>query len=248
MASFTFEITGVAPVRELIAGIMDRYPRAVREAVNHLVASTRLREIDEIKSVYHSPVPYTTGGVMYRPMRTDADLDKAGVALRGSPDYGTLLGEGTIRYLPPTIEERERRHKPFEKGVIFSAANAAANLIGPGDYLVPGPHQIYFDANGNIKAGIIGKIASDLGFRGATPTLEANRSFFLRKIGNIRGIFERAILNRAGDEGRPLLVFQAVRAAPRYSEIFDFFGVGQQHMESKYAEYFGEALDNAIGR
>lgn len=246
MTTASFEVRGLADVRELVAGILQTYPRAVREGVNHLVASTRLREIDEIKAVYQQPVPYTTAGVLYRAMRTDGDFDRAGVYFRGSAGYGGTEGVGAVRYLPPTVEGRARRHKPFENAVIASAANAEAQILSAGDYLVPGPYPFYRDTNGNVKAAIIGKIAADLGLPGATRTGVANRSFFLAKIGTLRGIFERSI--SAGVVGRPLLVFAATSRAPSYEQRFDFFGVGERHLESKYREYFGQALDRAIGR
>lgn len=246
MATVTVELRGVSAVRELLVGAMERYPSAVREAVNHIVASTRLKEIAEITRVYNAPVPYTRRGVVYRPMRTDTDLDRARVALSGSASTGAdEPGAGTIRYLPPTVEGRRRRHKPFEVAIINSTENARLNILSATDYLIPGPHAIYRDTNGNIKAAIHGKIAADLGVGGVAPTPPESRTFFLAKIAGIRGIWEKT-LSRDGVFGRPLLVFVANPTAPQYGMMFDFPAVGEAHIEAVYRDYLNRAIDHAL--
>lgn len=244
MAALSIDVTGLEDARATMARLLDEYGPAVRKAVNHTVASTRLREIEEINRVYDRPVPFTTGGVYYTPMRTEDGIPPARVALKGDAMFG---GYGAVAYLGPTIEGRARRHKRFEKAVHFSSENARLGIMGANEYLVPGPHAIYVDGYGNIKAGIIGKISSDLGFRGATPTLPANRSFFLAKRGNTRGIFERA-MNSAGDTLRPLLVFTITTSPPQYRKMFAFWEVGDAHIRAKYNEYFGQALDELLRR
>lgn len=152
------------------------------------------------------------------------------------------------KYLQPQVQGGERGHKRFEKALI------ARGIMESGEYAIP--TKDILDAFGNVKGGLSLKILSGLGAAETVAGYTANasssrrskkkgnaRRFFVAKIANTRGIWERK--GTAFGVGiRPVFVF--VTKAPTYQKRLDFYNIAQQVVADQYLTNFGRAIDDAI--
>lgn len=152
------------------------------------------------------------------------------------------------KYLQPQVQGGSRGHKRFEKALI------ARGLMDSGEYAIPTKDVL--DAFGNVKGGLSLKILSGLGAAETVSGVTANatssrrskkkgnaRRFFIAKIANTRGIWERK--GTAFGVGiRPVFVF--VNKAPAYQKRLQFFDIATKTMEQNYQANFGRAIDEAI--
>lgn len=152
------------------------------------------------------------------------------------------------KYLQPQVQGGVRGHKRFEKALI------ARGIMDSSEYAIP--TKDILDAFGNVKGGLSLKILSGLGAAETVSGTTANatssrrskkkgnaRRFFVAKIANTRGIWERK--GTAFGVGiRPVFVF--VTKAPNYQQRLDFFGIAEKTMGDRYLINFGRAIDDAI--
>jgi hypothetical protein len=151
------------------------------------------------------------------------------------------------RYMQPAVMGGTRKHKRFEKALI------ARGLMDQSKYAIPRPDVV--DNNGNVKGAQVMRILSGLGaaetYAGVTANAsnskrsraKNNKRFFVAKIGNAEGVWERK--TSAFGSGVKLW-FLFVDSAPKYKQRLDFFGIAQQVMADHYEQEFMTALDHAI--
>lgn len=150
-------------------------------------------------------------------------------------------------YMRPAVYGGQRKHKRFEKALI------GRGLMKSGQYAIPRPDVL--DSHGNVKGSQIMRILSGLGAAETMAGYTANASnsrrsraknnkrFFVAKIGNAEGVWER---KQSAFGSGVKLWFLFVDSAPQYEQKLDFFGIAERVVNENYADEFKSALDYAI--
>ena len=150
-------------------------------------------------------------------------------------------------YLRPLVYGGQRKHKRFEKALI------ARGLMRSNQYAIPRPSVL--DSHGNVKGAQVMRILSGLGAAETVLGYTANASnsrrsraknnkrFFVAKIGNAEGVWER---QQSAFGSGVKLWFLFVDSAPQYSPGLDFFGIAERTMTEWYGFEFAAAMDKAI--
>lgn len=182
----------------------------------------------EIERVFDRPTPWIKRGVVVEPAREGDLLHEPAVAWVGWRDNGMAVGPGDV--LRAQIVGGTRRQKRFEK------------LLGlpPDRIAVPGKWA-QLDAYGNLSAGLIVRVLSDLRLFGETGyianrvrTREERRQarvnskpsrrarpgrYFIVSPGSEHNQLSPGIYDKKGPGGAPLLIIAFVRMA-RYRPRF----------------------------
>jgi hypothetical protein len=196
-----------ARLRQDLAREQDRVLRATRRAVYELAHRSVAEIKAEMRQVFDRPTPWVLNGVYVAPRR---DENSAEVAWKPGGGSKAIPAEKILR---AQVEGGARRQKRFER-----LLGLPANRIA-----VPGKWA-ELDAYGNLKAGQIVKILSDLRLFGEVGYLanRRNRSrgrrrretYFMIPPGSEHPQLWPGIYRYANDMGgAPLLVIAFVRAA-----------------------------------
>jgi len=262
--------SGVEALGRSLTNLQQReIPFAVVKGLTRTAKDIQTAEVEEIKSVFDRPKPWTLRSVFVKPA-TKSDFTAA-VWLKDDATYvnyaGKIVGgnvgkSGTpaAKYLLPQIYGGGRNLKRFEMVLQY------ANVLPPGMYCVPGGGAD-LDVYGNIKAGQIIQIISyfrgfrEEGYRSnitnarkaklKKPTAKrSGYEYFAIKTTNGRfgrnlkpGIYRRTNFNLSGSAIKPIVMF--VRK-PTYQPRFDFFGVADKVANQMMMRNVQAALDDAL--
>lgn len=127
----------------------DDIPAAIVKALNNTAYKARADVIEEMKSVFFRPTPYTLRSVLYEKATKDKLYSRVYI---NNEATGTSLSP--LQYLFPQIEGGERNRKGMEKLL------ERKYIILPHQYLMP--LEVPFDRYGNVRAGVIQRIISGL--------------------------------------------------------------------------------------
>lgn len=246
---------------------------ATTDAINKTARNVMYEEIEDIKSKFDRPTPFTLRSMYIKPAVARDPV--ATVWLKD--DFG--LSE---HYLNPNIFSGPRRLKRFESKL------RRVGVLPHGMFIVPG-EACPLDAFGNIQRGMIQQVLSYLsaaedvaGF--SQNTTGKTRKGLERRIGrrvfnapgisgqlvvyrgdqfttsrvrlgkdgkNVSfysrlpqpGIWVRAVFARGGDSIRPLFIF--VRQ-PTYRARWDFFGTARKTIDERFPTHFAAAWQQAV--
>lgn len=239
----------VRQVTKMLTGVQKKHvPFAQSLAINKTAQLVKEAEREEMKRVLDRPTPFTLNGLMMRPSNKRNLV--ASVWLK---DW-TPKGTAAEKYLMPHIKGGGRNVKRFER--LFQRIGA----LPPGYYAVPGA-AAEIDGNGNMSRGQIVQIISyfkafpEQGYK-ANITDKKKRSlakggknkrgyayFIARPGGHLHpGIWRRDHFAN-GSSVKPIVMF--VRA-PRYREIYDFYGVANRVARQHFADEYRKAMNYAL--
>lgn len=236
----------VDTVSPMLSKIERQLPFATALALTRTAQVARGALQAEMARVFVGPTRWTLGGIGLQPA-TKTNL-KSRVYLKDDAGKGVP----PAKYLQPEVEGGGRRYKRFE------VALQRRGVLPPGWYAVPG-RALELDGAGNVRAGVVTKILSDLGAFGEVG-YTANRvtKRQARESGGARA-YKRASRYFAvppGKAGTPgiyekrgdglALLFLFVRA-PKYSPRFKFYDVAQAAADRAFPAEFDRALRQAIG-
>lgn len=220
-------------------------PFALAKGLTMTARDVREGMKDEIRSTFDSPVQMTVNSVLYRPASKD-NLE-ASVFIRDEATKGTP----PVKYLSPQIQGGARKVKRFERAL------RATGILAEGMFAVPAKGYP-LDQHGNIPAGTITRILSELRSNVVDPTQNLPRS---RTAGNRgskkhkrltrffavslkRGRLPPGIYERWGTKAiRAVMMF--VRA-PTYTKRFQFYERANQIARRRLRPNLFAALRVAI--
>lgn len=204
-------------------------PFALAYALTKAMQSAKDAEVETMRQVFDRPTRYTLNALAVIPA-TKNDL-RAVLHVR---EFG---GTPAWKYLGPQIHGGPRRKKGFERAL------ERAGILRSDEFAVPS-RLAPLDGNGNMKAGIITRILSDVG---ANPDPMSNTAaaqrrkrqskgkgtyFVLRDRGGVpNGIYFRLGLR----DIRPILLFTA---PPQYQPRFPYYDVARAIVPKAAAEHF----------
>ncbi len=189
--------------------------KAIKRALDKTAFEARDAAKAEIKRVFDRPVPFTQNAIYTQASKPDK-LE----ALVGIKDQ-SVIGTPAAKYLQPQMAGGQRRHKRFEKWLIYHG------IMSSNQYAVPG-RGAPLDAYGNVRRGTYTKVLSALR---ASPDPMQNETARSRARRRRRGGYRifvvtrnrRAIgIGRARGAGALEMLFFFVTNAPRYKAVFKF--------------------------
>jgi hypothetical protein len=228
--------TNIGALRQKLSDLQKiELPYAASRAATDVAFMVRKGWQDEMRRVFRNPTDWTLNGIVVD--KADKSGRPSRVRFEESSDGGTPSG----RYLRPQIEGGPRPHTPFENRLIRSG------LLTAGEFLVPGKYAER-DSAGNLVAGQVTKILSDLGTletaqRGPNFRDRGQRSAESYRLERPTSGAPKGIYLQQG--GRKLLVFLIVRQ-PQYNAILDLDAVSQRVLAREYAPAFRRNLDQAV--
>jgi hypothetical protein len=216
-------------------------PFATALALTRTAQEVRKAEVQEMKRVFDRPTPFTLNSLYLKPA-TKADLT--------AKIWVKEIFSRKDHYLRPEIFGGARRLKGFERLLMRKG------LLPTGWMAVPGAGA-KLDAYGNISGAQMVQILSALKALGEQG-YAANRTkdsakrrrgkqaeLFVGRPGGGRlpnGVWQRFRFAH-GSAIKPILIF--IRG-PRYTERFDFFGVGNRTAARVFSGLFEQALREAL--
>lgn len=215
-------------------------PEAAAKALNWTAYDLRDENRELMPKVFDRPTRYTLGGLTVF-TATEEDL----VATVGFKDRN---GRGA-HYLWPQVEGGGRPHKAFERALI------ARGIMRPSEFAVPG-RRAPLDANGNISAGLITQILSQLGASRDAYQWETKRSRKRAGTGRVRYFvpgngkwdrLPRGIWTEVTATSAPLPTIMFVKP-PTYQARYRFFEINRMRAEAVFPERFDRALAQAVDR
>ncbi|MGD0274967.1 MAG: hypothetical protein ABSB79_02755 [Syntrophales bacterium] len=252
MAGISVKITGLQEVRESLMPLFkEQLPFAMAVSLTKTAQGVQVRLIDEMKTVFDRPTPYTLGALY---------VGNASVTKQESSVYmKESSGKGTppYKFLTPQIEGGERRVKRFEKAL------RAKGILPQDMYVVPG-NYCNLDAYGNMSPGQIVQILSyfqTFGAQGYRANMGEKRikklaagtktqsgfTYFVQPTwhrGLAPGIYKR-LSNRWDAPVFSIMIF--VRK-PHYKMRFKFFDVGQAKANDVWRPIFDAALAEVMSK
>lgn len=216
-------------------------PFAMALAATRTAQRVRAAEQAALRQNIHNPTN-TTLNSLYMSPATKAK-PQARVWFKDSWNSGVPADT----YMRPQVLGGPRKHKRFEKALI------ARGLMNSNQYAIPRPSVL--DSHGNVKGAQVMRILSGLGAAETVSGYTANAStsrrsraknnkrFFVAKIGNAHGIWER---QQSAFGSGVKLWFLFVDSQPQYSQALDFFGIAQRTMDEWYRFEFSAAIERAL--
>lgn len=214
----------------------DLLPEATADALNWTAAQVRDDLKGMLPSIFDRPTPYTVNSLMMQPANAQHLVSTVG--FKDTPGRGR-------HYLWPQVEGGGRPMKRFERLLI------GRGIMRQGEYAVPG-RRAPLDGSGNIRAGLLMQILSQLGAAGDAYQNETARSRKRAGPGRRRyfvpgpGKWERlprGIWMEQGKSSPPLPIIMFVRA-PSYRVRFRFHEIAT----GLAAEVFPSKFDRALAR
>lgn len=260
----TIKIEGVNDLLSRLSGMERQIPYATANGLNELGRMVKEAEIQEMKTVFKSPTPFTLKSLQLTPAKAPRMLT-ATVWFKNPPNLSQKE-----HYLVPQVEGGVRPLKPYEMGL-------GGRFTVPGKYLV-------LDQYGNLGRGRLTKILSQSGsFRESGFKMNRTRKgdkvgdmFMIKaKTGKLwPGIYERTPGSETGGRaGRyllarnlgakkselnkhyrgliprgitPVLIFPS--KTPSYRKLFDFYGVAQRVIDANTRPVMTAYIDAEIAR
>lgn len=232
MISLQFDLSALGNAARAVQGVSDDdLPFACAYALTKAMGDAKVAEVTTMRAVFESPTRYTLNSLAVIPA-TKHDL-RAELHVR---EFG---GTPAWKYLGPQIHGGGRRKKGFERAL------ERAGVLRASEYAMPA-RGAPLDGNGNMKAGLITRILSDVG---ANPDPMSNTSakarvrrrqrgkgtfFVVRGLGKLPdGIYFRLGLK----DIRPILLFTR---PPHYTERFPYYEVAREIIPRAAADRFYE--------
>lgn len=215
-------------------------------ALNDSAFAARAAWQKEAVRVFDRPTPFTINAVLVR--KATPQLLQSEVFIRDEASGGTAPSE----YLLPEVEGGQRKQKPFE----FLSNRLRATKFTP--YYIPG-RDFPRDAYGNIPAGVIRQIQSQLGVAESVAGFAANESSRTRRSRlrrqKKRGIRGGNFFVLEGPHGKlkPHVVYERVQTgfgstvrtalygvdqAPRYRKRYNVIALARNVFASEFANRF----------
>ena len=241
--------------RQFTALERTQLPFAVMQAVNATAFEIRETWKTTARRVFDRPTPLTINAVLY----SKATKQKlyATIFIRDEAHKGTP----PAKYLQPQVEGGQRRLKGMERLL------QGANLMPQGRYAVPGKGA-QLDAYGNVKAGEVRKVISQLqaaGERGYVSNetdvsrrrrhrredrTGASRSdyFVIRqKTGPlVPGIWQRARTYSGASGHSGVWLVYAFVGRTQYSPRYNIYGLAQRQWNTLMPFHFNRELAKAL--
>ena len=245
---FRVRLDASSLIREFTDIEKRQLPYATMRALNDAAYQTRQAWRDAMPKVFDRPTRMTLNAILYR--KATKDRVYAEVFVR---DYA-LKGTPPATYLLSNVIGGQRGQKPYER-----LLRDRSGVLGPGEYTVPGK-GIELDQYGNVRAGIINAMLSDLAARrdpkqNATPRSRhrrqrrgdiAKRSIYFYSAGPAadrgdgrpqhlpRGIYRRTRTGFGSSLNSALRIVNAARYKPSYP-VFD---LAEQIFRARFAALF----------
>jgi hypothetical protein len=245
MISIGIDTSGVDP---LLRRFERRVASAAATALTRTVQSAKGRIEREMPRVFDRPTAWTLRSLRIETARRDKL--SAAVFIKDR-DAGDVAGEKS--HLWPQIRGGQRRHKAFEARLRRQA------WIDPGEYLAPAKGTT-LDAYGNMPAGVVRQILSQLGAanaadnsgydsnvkRGAKQSAQSKRrqlkagTYFIPRRGAAlpRGIYQRKL---TGFGWATRMVF-AIVSRPSYRPRLPFNTIVEQTRDRELQAHFDAEL------
>lgn len=231
-------------------------PFATVGAINDALFSARDAWQQSIGQVFDRPTQLTLNAVLYTKATKQTlygELYLRNEARKGTPPS---------RYLLPQVKGGTREDKPFEYLL------RKAGILGADEYVVPA-RGFPLDAYGNVPAGVVKTIISDLqatrfdASARSTPTSRRRRS--RRKDVAKRAIYFESAPNLSASQGKRQhlpraiyqrtsfalgssirMVFIIVKSAPSYSPRFDAIEIANKAFRESFPVRFKERLRQGV--
>lgn len=236
MLSLSFESTLREWERGMDALERDLMPEATADALNWTAAQVRDDLKGMLPSVFDRPTRFTVGSLMMEP----ASPQHLVSTVRFRDTWGSR------HYLWPQVSGGNRPLKRFEQLLI------SRGIMKPGEYAVPGK-RAPLDASGNIRAGLLMQILSQLGAMGDQYANETKRSRKRAGPGRLRyfvpgpGKWERLHRGIWLEAPSPLPIIMFVRA-PSYRIRFRFHDIAAGLAAEVFPSKFDRALTRVVDR
>lgn len=231
----TVDASGVPRTRQQIEAIMRQIPFATALALTRTAQLTKDEIEANMRTVFDRPTSYTLRALRLFPA-TKKNLT-AKVWMKNEADKASPA----TKWLNPQIDGGRRQDKRSE-----SALRARGVLAG-GRYIAPGK-DARLNGFGNISRGTMQKILSGLG---AQSDDHQNSTDSDRSSGNKRAFFVLGrgadavgIAQRTGKRSTKLLL--AFIKRPAYSQLLDFYGIGNRVIARNLNIEMEKALRHAI--
>lgn len=240
--------------RKLTAIEKRNFPFALAQALNKTAEAAQASARIGMR-VFDQPIPFTLNSVLITKL-TKREVRELGrlytdVFLRDSATKGTP----PVKYLEPEARGGGRRVKRFERALRY------AGVLGPNEWAIPNPKKFGKNAAGNVPAGTITSILSQLR---ASPDPSQNvteksaqqlrakgkRLYFTPRPGSRLkpGVYVRMGRRTAkgGDPrgARPILLF--TRSPPAYQPVWDFDRLVREVHEGRFEDLFRAQLKRAV--
>lgn len=218
-------------------------PFVVAKALTKTAQDSQRAIKEAMPRVFENPTPYTLNGTFVKPatkQRLEATVKLKDESFKGTP---------ANKYLGPSIFGGQRNIKRVERLL------TGRGILPAGMSVVPG-EGAKLDQYGNISRGQFSKILAQLK---ANTDRHQNESIASRKRKSRKtaaryfagapaggklpeGVWERTSFAR-GSAIKPILLFVNV---PSYRKQFDFFGLVNSTIRTKFEQRLREAMDFAI--
>lgn len=218
-----------------LADIGGQAPFVTAVALTKTAQDVRAAEVASMAQVFDRPTRFTLNALMVRPA-TKTDLHSE---VDFKPGFGSIPA---FRYLGPQVEGGGRAKKSHERAL------DRAGILRGDEYVVPGA-GMSVDAQGNMRAGEITRILSQIGAAEHSAGYQANmtarskrrntrraggRYFVLRGADAPDGIYKRT-------GSRTIIPVMIFVRAPRYSKRLPFYGTAQRVANQSLVPRFREA-------
>jgi len=217
-------------------------PYILSRSINDTMKDVVKVEKARMRDVFESPTPWTVNSIY----QTYSNKDDIPIESRLEfKEFGAGKGTPAWKYLQFQIEGGARRHKRYEKALILRG------LMKSSEYTVPAP-GVKLNRYGNISAGQIEKMLSNLGAAEVTAGFTANASDSKRSKSKRRRMGQyfippegsnltRGVYWRRGKILKPFLLI--VPRPPQYKKRLDWFEIAEDTINIRFRVHLEKWLD-----
>lgn len=252
MFTVNVEIHDINKVNDSIRELGRRFPVAVAKALTFTAERVRDRLVDEMKTVFDRPTPFTLKS-LYLKTATATDLTAA--VFMKDKKSGATCGAIARDWLGPEIFGGYRKRKRFEKALLFHGVmNTRAA------YTMPGANA-EIDKYGGMSRSQINRMLSY--FQAAERTAGVTRNTSAKKkaalakgtrsslgityfaVKSMRGHLHPGIYSKVAGRIRPVMVFVK---KPTYRSVFDFDEIGEVTANKVWPDMIHDRIEKEIQR
>lgn len=221
-------------VKKLTASLDDavkkQVPFAAMLALNETATKAKAEEVRVMQGAFSNPTPFVLNSLRVD-RATKQDL-KAAVGFKNV--YGDF-GGAVEKILLPNINGGPRKPKGAEKTLRRNG------ILRADEFIVPS-RTMKLNSYGNISAGIMNKILSNIGAQSdSTANTPADRRTFKYVVGQVGGTRGIWTIQKRG--WKPVLIFVK---SPTYKKRFDFHAVSNKVIDKEFEPSLSRALERAI--